>query len=135
MFSKFRQKTNLFYQQAIPISLTMVVFAALSTALFFLIQILNKFVPANQAVLVRFHWTDILAGMFVYFKTSVDFTLFIGRLMQSNQGWRKRIAIEIGTALGNAVSTMLVLCLWVIFKELRFLLGLMTFVAALVLFE
>lgn len=135
MLLKFKEKTSLFYQQAIPIGLTMVVFAALASALYFLIGILNRFVPASQAVQVHFHWPDILAGMFVYFKTSVDFALFIGRLMQSNQGWRKRIAIEIGTALGNAVSTMIVLCLWVIFKELHILLGLMTLLAALILFE
>ncbi len=86
-------------------------------------------------MVLRLRWTDVAAGLLVYFKTSVDFALFIGRLMRSNQGWKKRIAIETGTALGNAVSTMLILSLWVIFKQLHILLGLMTLLAALVLFE
>ena len=78
MLFRLREKTNLFYQQAIPIGLTMVVFVALASALYFLIGILNRLVPANQAVQVHFHWPDILAGMFVYFKTH-NFRQFVFR--------------------------------------------------------
>ena len=55
--------------------------------------------------------------------------------MRSNSGWKNRIAIELGTALGNGVGTILILCFWVIFKQLHFLLGLMILLSALVLFE
>ena len=130
----FTKKTSPLFEQVIPILMTLVVFAILATALFFAINILNL-LPTGNPISLNWRWKDIIIGATIYFKTSVDFALFIGRLMQSNQGWRKRIAIEIGTALGNAVSTMIVLCLWVIFKELHILLGLMTLLAALILFE
>lgn len=55
--------------------------------------------------------------------------------MSANSGWRSRIAIEIGTALGNALGTLLVIALWVIFKNIEILLAIMVFIAALVLFE
>lgn len=124
---------NFFFDQTIPISLTILVFAGLGLVLFLVILGLNRLPGPN--IDLRLRWTDILAGLVIYFKTSVDFTLFIGRLMQSNQGWKKRVAIETGTALGNGGSTIIILSLWVIFKRLNVLLGTMTLLAALVLFE
>ncbi|WP_159077738.1 hypothetical protein, partial [Mycobacterium tuberculosis] len=55
--------------------------------------------------------------------------------MRSNPGWKNRIAIELGTALGNGLGTILILCFWVVFKQFHFLLGLMILLSALVLFE
>ena len=45
------------------------------------------------------------------------------------------MAIEIGTALGNGLGTIIVLIIWTFFKEVEWLLAIMILLAALVLFE
>lgn len=125
---------NLFYEQAVPLTLTVVVLAALVALLFLVVWGLNL-LPLADKIALNFRWTDILVGAIVYFKTAVDFAILMGRLMHQNPGWKKRIALEIGTAFGNALGTVLILALWVIFKELRFILAIMILLAALALFE
>lgn len=127
-------KNNSIKEQCIPLSLTLIVLAALSLLLWLTVKGLN-FLPISDKMSPVLRWGDILIGAAVYFKTSVDFAIFMGRLMGNNPGWKNRIAIEIGTALGNALGTILILILWVFFKEIHWLLAIMIFVAALVLFE
>jgi hypothetical protein len=55
--------------------------------------------------------------------------------MRTNPGWKNRIAIECGTALGNGLGTFAVLALWSLFREIDWLLALMVFFASLVLFK
>ncbi len=75
----------------------------------------------------------MLIGATVYLKTAIDFVIFIGQLMGKNQGLKGRIGIEIGTAFGNGIGTMLILLIWAFFKEVDWLLAIMIIVAALVL--
>jgi len=130
----FAKKSNPLFEQAIPIVLTAVIFGALAVALFFVIRLLNM-LPTGNPISMHLRWRDAIVGAIIYFKTSVDFAILIGFLMRSNPGWKNRIAIELGTALGNGVGTILILCFWVIFKQLHFLLGLMILISALVLLE
>jgi hypothetical protein len=130
----FGKKSSPLFEQVIPIMLTVIVFCALSLALFFVIKLLNL-LPSGTPISLNWHWRDVIVGATIYFKTSVDFAILIGFLMRANPGWKKRIVIELGTALGNGVGTILILCFWVIFKQLNFLLGIMILLSALVLFE
>jgi hypothetical protein len=79
------------------------------------------------------HPADVLIGLTIYLKTSIDFAIFIGRLMQNYPGWRNRIAIEVGTALGNILGTLAILVVWDIFREVRPLMAGMIILASLVL--
>jgi hypothetical protein len=117
--------------QFIALPLTAIACAAMVGLLLAEVTLINHF--ASQKIILKFHLADILIGLTVYLKTSIDFAIFIGRLMEQNRGLRGRIAIEIGTALGNAVGTLAVLLLWAGFKEVHWLLALMILVAALVL--
>ena len=121
-------------QQLIPLALTVVILGALTLFLHGYISLLNLF-PAKEKVLLLVRPVDIFVGLTIYLKTSIDFAIFMGRLMSTNPGWRNRIALEIGTAVGNAAGTLLVIALWVAFKEIELLLALMVFLASLVLFE
>lgn len=134
MIGFFPKKQDLLFEQIIPICLTIVVFGALFLALYFTINLLN-FLPTHGNIIVHLYWRDILVGALIYFKTSVDFAILIGFLMRANPGWKSRIAIELGTALGNGAGTILILCFWVIFKQLNVLLAIMVLLSALVLFE
>lgn len=78
---------------------------------------------------------DILIGIVVYLKTSIDFALFMGNLMHENGGWKNRISIQLGTFIGNTLGTMAVLLIWAVFTEISWLLALMILLAALVLFR
>ena len=109
-----------FWQQAIPLSLTGVIAAVLIAVLYVYIAVLN-FLLFGEDVVLTARPIDILVGVTIYLKTSIDFAIFIGRLMATNPGWRGRIAIEVGTALGNAAGTMLVIALWVMFKDIELL--------------
>jgi hypothetical protein len=123
-----------FKKQFIPLSLTLVVFVLLSALLWLAIRALNLF-PMADKISPILRVSDVLIGAIIYLKTSVDFAIFMGRLMASNAGWKNRIAIEIGTALGNALGTILILIIWIFFKEIHWLLAIMILIAALVLFE
>lgn len=125
---------NLIFRQLIPLALTLAVFGGLWALTFFIIRALN-FSGLNANLVPQLKWGDVLVGALVYFKTAIDFVVFMGLLMKTNGGWKKRVAIEIGTALGNFLGTILILVLWVVFKQLALLLGIMILLSALVLFE
>ena len=120
-------------RQGIPLVLTVVVCAALIGILGVEIVILNQFTATDISLTIN--WVDILVGLTIYLKTSIDFAIYIGHLMGWNVGWKSRVAIEVGTAFGNAAGTMIVLLIWTFFKEVRWLLALMILLAALVLFK
>jgi len=117
--------------QALPILLTVVTAAALVAVLLGEIALLNRLAGAGISISIR--WYDVLVGMTIYLKTSVDFAIFIARVMERNPGWRSRIAIEIGTAAGNAAGTFAILAVWVLFHQVAWLLGIMIVIASLVL--
>ncbi len=120
--------------QMIPLVLTVAIFFGL-TAVFAGVILGLNLIPHTQPIVLKLRWYDVLIGATIYLKTSVDFAIFMGRLMTANPGWKNRIAIEIGTALGNGLGTILVLIIWTFFKEVEWLLAIMIFLAALVLFE
>ncbi|HYK08395.1 MAG TPA: hypothetical protein VEW42_02765 [Candidatus Eisenbacteria bacterium] len=123
-----------FLQQLLPIILTVLTFFALSTVLFGFIYLLNLF-PIADKIIPRIHVADVVVGLTIYLKTSVDFAIFIGNLMSKNLGIKNRIAIEIGSAFGNATGTFFVLLIWTFFKEVPLLMIAMIFLASLVLLE
>ena len=103
--------------------------------LWFEIVVLNRLVISREVIKVHLVLADILVGMTIYLKTSIDFAIFIGRLMSKFPGWKNRIMIEIGTALGNILGTLVILLIWDVFREVRFLMAAMIVVASLVLFR
>lgn len=123
-----------FKAKFIPIILTVITFFVLTVLFILFLHVLNLF-PIKQKIQINFRPIDILVGMTIYLKTSIDFALFMGNLMHTNPGWKKRIAIEMGTALGNCLGTVLVLCIWFFFKEAPVLMILMIVLASLILFE
>ena len=125
---------KIFVEQVIPLSLTVLTFLVLSTTLYGLLLFLNSFLIKDQVIL-DFRKRDVLIGIAIYLKTAIDFAIFIGNLMHTNPGWKKRVAIEIGTAVGNAFGTFLVLTVWVFFKQIPFLMAIMVFIASIVLFR
>lgn len=126
-------KSEFFKNQVLPLTLTVIIFGLLVFILWLEILILNYFTPTD--ILLNVSWFDIAIGLTIYLKTSIDFAIYIGHLMHNNPGWRGRIAIEIGTATGNALGTMIVLAIWTFFKEVRWLLALMIAIASLVLLK
>jgi len=97
------------------------------------INLLNHF--HGTSIVLHFRLADIIVGMTVYLKTSIDFAIFIGQLIDKNRGWTGRVAIEVGTALGNAAGTLAILALWSFFHHIAWLLALMILAAALVLLK
>lgn len=118
----------------LPIVLTCVTFLVLTVLLSLFLHVLNTF-PLKEKIQIIIRPIDILVGVTIYLKTSIDFALFMGNLMQSNPGWKKRIAIEIGTALGNALGTFVVLCIWYFFKQAPALLIIIIILASLTLLQ
>jgi hypothetical protein len=119
-------------EQIIPVSLTIVTFFTLCVLLYLSISGLNL-LPSQEKIKIIIRPQDILVGLTIYLKTSIDFAIFIGNLMRTNKGWKNRIAIEIGTAIGNAIGTILILIVWNFFREVPLLMAIMIFLASLVL--
>jgi hypothetical protein len=120
--------------QIIPLFLTVVAFFGLSLALYAFIHILNLF-PTQTKIITQIRPVDVLVGMTIYLKTSIDFAIFIGNLMRKNTGLKKRIAIEFGTAAGNALGTLSILAVWFFLKGAPVALLVMIVIASLVLFR
>ncbi len=121
-------------EQGIPLILTVITFISVCILLYIFILFLNL-LPTSEKIIPKLRIQDVLVGLIIYLKTSIDFAIFIGNLMRSNPGWKKRIAIEIGTALGNAGGTLLILLIWNFFKEVPVLMAIMIIIASLVLFR
>lgn len=119
-------------KQLIPLLITGITCSALIVVLFFFIQLLNLF-PITGKIIPQLRIADMLVGLTIYLKTSIDFALFIASLMTKFTGIKNRIAIEIGTALGNAGGTLFVLLIWTFFKEVPLLMIVMILLASLVL--
>jgi hypothetical protein len=119
-------------EQALPIFLTFLTFLGLSTLLYGLLLILNS-LNLKTPIILDFRRREVLFGVIIYLKTAVDFAIFIGNLMRTNPGWKKRIAIELGTAIGNGFGTFLILIIWTLFKEIPPLMIIMIFIASVVL--
>ncbi len=119
-------------EQVIPLSLTVVTFFVLCTLLYSTLILLNL-LPSAEKIHPTLRLQDVLVGLTIYLKTSIDFAIFIGNLMHSNPGYKKRIAIEIGTAGGNALGTIAILCLWNFFREVPLLMVVMIVIASFVL--
>lgn len=117
--------------QSVALSLTVVTCAVLIGLIWLEIRILNHWI--SQDIAVRINPADILVGAVIYLKTAIDFVIFIAQLMGKNQGLKGRIGIEIGTALGNGLGTMIILAIWALFREVHWLLAAMIIVAAFVL--
>lgn len=132
ILSRIDQSKSL--SQLVPLLLTAVVMAVFIALLYASIRVFNT-IPFSEPINMNFRWIDVIIGATIYLKTSIDFAIFIGRLMAANPGWRSRVAIEIGTAAGNTFGTILVIGMWVLLKHVDILLALMVFVASLVLFE
>ena len=120
--------------QVIPLLLTVVVLGVLLAILHLALTIFNM-LPVKIPIVMQIHAVDVIVGITIYLKTSIDFAIFMGRLMTTYQGWRSRVAIEIGTAFGNAFGTIAIIGMWVMFKDIHLLLALMVLIASLVLFE
>ncbi len=125
---------NFWLEQVVPLVLTVFSFIVLWAVLHGEILLLNHFSPSDPLFL-QVLWTDVLVGLTIYLKTSIDFAIFIGHLMRTHPGWKNRIAIETGTALGNALGTFVILALWNFFRDIEWLMALMVLVASLVLFK
>lgn len=121
-------------EQLIPVVLTIIICLLLVGILYTTLHALNLF-PLQSKILLKLTLVDVLVGLTIYLKTAIDFAIFIGNLMTKYPGWKNRIAIEIGTASGNAIGTILILIVWTFFKEVPLLLFLMIVLAALVLFQ
>lgn len=124
-------KKNILFSQGVPLMLTAVIFVVLVGLIYFEIKLLNLI--SARDILTQIRIQDVLVGMTIYLKTSVDFAIFIGNLMTTYNRIRHRIAIEIGTAFGNALGTMLILMIWNFFRNIQILLAIMVFIASLVL--
>lgn len=120
--------------QGIPLVLTVVILGVLLSILHASLALLNQ-IPGTIPILLVIRPADVLIGATIYLKTEIDFAILIGRLMDLYPGWRNRVALEIGSAVGNAGGTILVIGLWVALKHVDLLLALMVVVASLVLFE
>ncbi len=129
MNKKFKK---ILIEQLFPIFLTFLTFLGLSTLLYGLLLILNSF-NLKTPIILDFRKREVLFGVIIYLKTAIDFAIFIGNLMHTNPGWKKRIAIELGTAIGNGLGTFLILVIWTLFKEVPPLMIIMIFIASVVL--
>jgi hypothetical protein len=127
--------TNKFVRVLTPICYSILAFIVFVTLLFAEINILNLLPFVSEKITLAVKWQDVLVGFLIYIKTSIDFAIFISILMRKYPGLKNRFAIEFGTGFGNVLGTMVVLAIWVIFKEVGILLGLMVLVASLVLLE
>ncbi len=127
------KKEKLYPDQILPLILTFVVCAFLVLILFLEIVLLNKSAISRIPISTIVRIGEVGVGITIYLKTSIDFAIFIGRLMSEYVGWKNRIMIEIGTAAGNAAGTLGILVVWDLFREVPFLMAIMISLAALVL--
>ncbi len=120
-------------KQIVPITLSLSLFVVFSVITYGLIHLLNLSPLVTEKLTLNFIWGQFFLGIFIYLKTSIDYALFVGSLMEKNEGIKKRIAMNVGTQLGCFVGVTAILVLWVFFKEIRWLMCILLLVAGNVL--
>jgi hypothetical protein len=128
-------KNELLKNNIIPLILAVLVLIILSIIYYGEITLLNSLPIVTEKIATNIRRTDVWVWLLIYLKTSIDFAIFIGILMKQYPWIKNRYAIEIGTWVGNMLWTAIVLAIWVFFKEVSLLLGIMVLLASLVLFE
>jgi hypothetical protein len=123
---------KIFIQKIIPVFLAVFTFLVLATTLYGILLLLTS-LPLNYPIILDFRRREPLIGIAIYLKTAIDFAILMGNLMHTNPGWKKRVAIGLGTALGNAFGTFAMLTVWTLAKEFRILIVLFVFVSSVIL--
>ncbi len=123
---------KVFIRKIVPILLAIFTFLGLATALYGILLILDS-LPLTYPLILDFRRREVLIGVVIYLKTAIDFAILMGNLMHTNPGWKKRIAIGLGTAMGNAFGTFLVLTVWTLAKEFKILIMVFVFISSVIL--
>lgn len=123
---------SVFIKKITPVILAVFTFLILSTLLYGILLFLAS-LPLHYPIILDFRRREVLIGIAVYLKTAIDFAIFMGNLMHTNPGWKKRIAIGFGTALGNAFGTFAILIIWTLAKEFKILIMVLVFISSAVL--
>lgn len=121
-------------EKIIPGILALLTFLILSTLLYWALLFLDS-LHLNYPVILDFRKREVIFGILIYLKTAIDFAIFMGNLMHTNPGWRKRIAIAFGTSIGNAFGTFLILIVWTLFKEIPALMTAGVFISSVILLK
>lgn len=100
------------------ITLTFYVFFILAILLFLVIYLINLINPKNTIV-IKIIPIDILFGLFIYLKTSVDFVVFATNFIKKHRGEKAMELFSLGTSLGNGVGIFLVIFIWSLIKNIK----------------
>ncbi len=120
-YAKSKKKLILF--------LNLLTFLALSLILFGVINIANIFNVQNQ-IIIKLIPVDILFGIFIYLKTSVDFVVFSGSFIKNHKKSSDLGLFTLGTSLGNGAGMFLVVFIWAFIKNVKILLALSVLIAS-----
>ncbi len=123
-----------FIEKFIPVFLTILTFFILSTLLYGVLLALDS-LNLQYPIILDFRKRELVFGILIFLKTAIDFAIFMGNLMHTNPGWKKKIAIALGTSLGNAFGTFLILTVWTLFKEIPILMIISIFLSSVILFK
>lgn len=123
-----------FIEKFIPVLLSALTFIILSTLLYGVLLILDSF-NLQYPIILDFGKREVLFGILIFLKTAIDFAILMGNLMHTNPGWKKKIAIAIGTSLGNAFGTFFMLTVWSLFKEIPILMIISILLSSIILLK
>ena len=121
--------------QLIPITVSLGFFVVFVGLTYLVLQVLNGFDSLTQKFVLGVSLTNVLLGMLIYLKTAVDYAIFVGLLMDKNEGTAKRIAMNAGTSVGAFIGVTLIVVLWSFFKEIPWLMAGLLVLAGAVLFS
>lgn len=124
---------NLF-EKIIPVLLSFFIFFFLTTLLYGVLLILDS-LNLQFPIILDFRKREVIFGILIFLKTAIDFAIFMGNLMHTNPGWKKKIAIAIGTSIGNAFGTFLILTIWTLLKEVPLLMIASILLSSIILFK
>ena len=79
-------------EQGLPILLTFITFCGLATVLYGILLFINT-LNLKSPIVLDFRRREVLLGIIIYLKTAIDFAIFIGNLMHTNPGWKKRMLL------------------------------------------
>ena len=117
----------------IPVSISLALFAAFSILTYFILLSLNTLNLITEKLSTTVVWEQVIIGMLIYFKTAVDYAIFVGLLMDQNVGTKKRIAMNVGTSIGAFIGVTMILVLWALFKEIDWLMFILLIIAGCIL--
>lgn len=129
----FQIKHSFYLKKILLLFINFLIFLLLVFVLFSVIKKANL-ISGKNPISFKIIVSDILFGIFIYLKTSLDFVIYAGSFIKVNKKIKNLGAFITGTSIGNSAGVFLIIFIWAIVRNFKWFLFFAILVSSVTLF-